>query len=201
MKESDSELLEWKDVWQLTTDSPAASREVSRRLARARRESMVVRIIEGAVAMSALGLVALALMHAANALEAGLGLIVGLAISAIWIQRGRIRLHEQEGDVASTVEYLGVLRRARQQRIRLAEFVWVVVILDLIFLTPWWIIGTRFHHRTLTDAGTWISMWLPILGFITLCLWALRVWRSARREIGEVDRLSASYRDEATYDS
>ena len=71
MKEPDTELLEWKDVWQRTTDSPAASREVSRRLARARLESVVVRIIEGAVAVTALGLVALALMHAANALEAG----------------------------------------------------------------------------------------------------------------------------------
>jgi hypothetical protein len=201
MKESDAELLEWKDVWQRTTESPAASREVSRRLARARRERIVVRIIEGAVAIGALGLVALALVHAANALEAALGLVVGLAISAIWIQRGRIRLHEQEGDVASTVEYLGVLRRARQQRKRLAEFVWIVVILDFVFLIPWWIIGSRFHHRSLTDGATWISMWLPILGFISLCLWALRVWRSARLEMGEVDRLSASYRDEGTHDS
>jgi hypothetical protein len=200
MKEPDAELLEWKDVWQRTTDSPAASREVSRRLARARRESIVVRIIEGAVAISALGLVALALVHAANALEAALGLFVGLAISAIWIQRGRIRLNEQEGDVASTVEYLGLLRRARHQRKRLAEFVWIVVILDLVFLIPWWIIGSRFHHRGLTDAATWFSMWLPILGFMALCLWALRVWRSARREVGEVDRLYASYRDEATHD-
>jgi hypothetical protein len=196
MIEADAELLEWKDDWQRATDSPAASREVSRRLARARLESIVVRIIEGAVAMSALGLVALALMHAANALEAGLGLFVGLAISVIWIQRGRIRLREQEGDAASAVEYLRVLRRARHQRIRLAEFVWVVVILDLVFLIPWWIIGTRFHHRGLTDAATWVSMWLPIVGLIALCLWALGVWRSARRELGEVDRVYASYRDE-----
>jgi hypothetical protein len=196
MKEADAELLEWKDDWQRTTDSPAASREVSRRLARARLESIVVRIIEGAVAMSALGLVALALMHAANALEAGLGLFVGLAISVIWIQRGRIRIREQEGDIASAVEYLLVLRRARRQRIRLAEFVWVVVILDLVFLIPWWIIGARFHHNGLTDPATWVSMWLPIVGLIALCLWALGVWRSARRELREVDRVYASYRDE-----
>lgn len=199
--EPDAELLEWKDDWQRTTDSPAAPREVSKRLARARMENIVARIIEGAVAMSALALVGLALVHAANALEAGLGLVVGLAIAAIWIQRGRIRLREQEGDIASTVEYLLLLRRTRHQRIRLAEFVWVIVLLDLVFLIPWWIIGLRFHHRGLTDAATWISMWLPILGFIALCVWALGVWRSARREVGEIDRLFASYRDEATYDS
>jgi hypothetical protein len=196
MNEPDIELLEWTDAWQRTTDSPAATREVSRRLARARLESIVVRIIEGTVATSALALVALALTHAGNALEAALGAFVGLAISAIWIQRGRIRFREQAGGVANTVEYLLVLRHTRHQRMRLAEFVWIVVVLDFVFLIPWWIIGSRFHHRGLTDAGTWISMWLPILGFIALCLWALRVWRSARRELDEVDRLYASYRDE-----
>ena len=201
MNEPDIELLEWTDTWQRTTESPAAMREVSRRLARARRENTVVRIIEVAVAVSAVLLVALALMHAANAFEAGLGVFVGLAIVAIWIQRGRIRRREQSGDVASSVEYLLVLRRSRQQRIRLAEFVWIVVVLDVVFLIPWWIIGTRFHHRGFTDSGNWISMWLPILGFIALSLWALGVWRSARRELAEVDRLYASYRDEPRYEN
>jgi hypothetical protein len=196
MNEADIELLEWTDTWQRTTESPAATREVSRRLARARRENVVVRIIEGAVAVSAVALVALALMHAANAFEAGLGVFVGVAIVAIWIQRGRIRRRERAGDVASSVEYLLVLRRSRQQRMRLAEFVWILVVLDVIFLIPWWIIGSRYHHRGFTDSGNWISMWLPILGFIALYLWALGVWRSARRELAEVDRLYASYRNE-----
>jgi hypothetical protein len=195
MNEPDIELLEWTDTWQRTTESPAATREVSRRLARARRENIVVRIIEGAVAVSAVALVALALMHAANLFEAGLGMFVGGAIVAIWIQRGRIRRREQSGDIASSVEYLLVLRRSRQERMRLAEFVWIVVVLDIVFLIPWWIIGSRFHHRGFTDTGTWISMWLPILGFIALILWALGVWRTARRELAEVDRLYASYRD------
>jgi hypothetical protein len=195
MNEPDIELLEWTDTWQRTTESPAATREVSRRLARARRENIVVRIIEGAVAVSAVALVALALMHAANLFEAGLGMFVGGAIVAIWIQRGRIRRREQSGDIASSVEYLLVLRRSRQKRMRLAEFVWIVVVLDIVFLIPWWIIGSRFHHRGFTDTGTWISMWLPILGFIALILWALGVWRTARRELAEVDRLYASYRD------
>jgi hypothetical protein len=195
MNEPDIELLEWTDTWQRTTESPAATREVSRRLARARRENIVVRIIEGAVAVSAVALVALALMHAANLFEAGLGVFVGGAIVAIWIQRGRIRRREQSGDIASSVEYLLVLRRSRQERMRLAEFVWIVVVLDIVFLIPWWIIGSRFHHRGFTDTGTWISMWLPILGFIALILWALGVWRTARRELAEVDRLYASYRD------
>jgi hypothetical protein len=197
MNEQDIELLEWTDAWQRTTESPAAAREVSRRLGRARLESIAVRIIEGAVATSALALVALALMHAANSFEAALGLFVGLAISAIWIQRGRIRFCEQAGGDANSVEYLLVLRRTRRQRKRLAEFVWIVVVLDFVFLIPWWIIGSRFHHRGFADAGNWISMWVPILGFAALSLWALRVWRSARRELGEVDRLYASYRDEA----
>lgn len=196
MNEPDIELMEWTDTWQRTTESPAATREVSRRLARARRENIVVRIIEGAVASIAVALVGLALMHAANAFEAGLGLLVAAAIVAIWIQRGRIRRREQSGDVVSSVDYLVAMRRTRHQRKRLAEFVWIVVVLDIIFLIPWWIIGSRFHHRGFTDSGNWISMWLPILGFIALSVWALGVWRSARRELTEVDRLIASYRDE-----
>ena len=148
------------------------------------------------MAVSAVLLVVLALMHAANAFEAALGVFVGVAIIAIWIQRGRIRLREESADVASSVEYLLVLRRSRQQRKRLAEFVWIVVVLHVVFLIPWWSIGSRFHHRGFTDSGNWISIWLPILGFIALSWWALGVWRSARRELAEVDRLYASYREE-----
>ena len=59
-----------------------------------------------------------------------------------------------------------VLRRARQQRMRLAEFVWIVVVLDLIFLIPWWIMEADFTTGS-PMPGTGFR-WLPILGFIAL---------------------------------
>jgi len=88
-----------------------------------------------------------------------------------------------------------VLGSVRRQEIRLAHFIWIVLPLELAFLTPWWVIGTRVHHRSLTDVGSWRTVWLPIVGMVALFVWSLRLRRRARAELRDIELLHAQYRD------
>jgi hypothetical protein len=66
----------------------------------------------------------------------------------------------------------------------------------LVFLIPWWVIGSRVHSRGLTDVGSVVTMWLPVLGFVALFVWSLRLRRRAHLEVQDIDRMRAEYRDE-----
>jgi hypothetical protein len=185
----------WQQEWRRTGSGVAAPADARRYIARARRERLVARLIEGAVAGAALLVTAAALWHAANPFEALLGLVVGLAIGALWVQRALIREREDSAVAASSPEHLALLRGVRRQDIRLAQFIWLVLPLELAFLIPWWVIGTRVHHRSLTDVGSWQTVWLPLLGMLALFVWSVRLWRRARAEIHALDRLREQYRE------
>jgi len=138
---------------------------------------------------------AAALRHAGNRLEAGLGLVVGVGIAALWLQRIRLRAREHAAVAASSPKHLAALTRVRLQQIRLAHFIWIVLALELVFLTPWWVIGNRVHHRTFTDLGSWLSVWLPIAGIVALFVWSWRLRRRARAELEAIEQLRTQYRD------
>ena len=188
MTERGNDWERWQRQWQRPADESgvAAARQ---RLARARRELLVAKLLEVSVAVAALLLVALALIHAANAFEAALGLLVGAAICSAWLLRNVVRDREEASLTASSAEHLDIMGTVRLQHLLLVRFVWIVMTLDLVFLIPWWIGGSRVHPRTLTNLDSWIGMWLPMAGLIGLFLWSLRLWRRARRELGAIDRV------------
>src|SRR2546429_7069756 len=84
----------WQGEWQRSEDAEPVARHAREQIARGRRELLVARLIKSAVAGAAILITAAALRHAANRFEAGLGLVVGGCIAALWIQR--MRLREQE---------------------------------------------------------------------------------------------------------
>ena len=185
----------WQGEWQRTGDAEAVARHAPEQIARGRRELLFARLIESVVAGVAILVTAAALRHAANRFEAGLGLVVGSCIAALWIQRIRLREREDSAMVAGSAQHLAVLGSVRRQEIRLAHFIWIVLPLELAFLTPWWVIGTRVHHRSLTDVGSWQTVWLPIVGMVALFVWSLRLRRRARAELRAIERLSSQYQD------
>jgi len=185
----------WQGEWQRSEDAEPVARHAREQIARGRRELLVARLIESAVAGAAILITAAALRHAANRFEAGLGLVVGGCIAALWIQRMRLREKEDTAVAAGSVQHLAVLGSVRRQEIRLAHFIWMVLPLELAFLTPWWVIGTRVHHRSLTDVGSWQTVWLPIVGMVALFVWSLRLRRRARAELRDIELLHAQYRD------
>jgi len=96
---------------------------------------------------------------------------------------------------AGSAQHLEVIGSVRRQEVRLAHFIWIVLPLELAFLTPWWVIGSRVHHRSLTDVGSWQTVWLPIVGMVALFVWSLRLRRRARAELRDIELLRAQYRD------
>ncbi len=185
----------WQDEWQRSEGPEAVARDATRQIARGRRELLVARLVESAVAGAAILITAAALRHAGNPFEAGLGLVVGSCIAALWIKRIRLREREDSAVAAGSAQHLEVLGSVRRQEVRLAQFIWIVLPLELAFLTPWWVIGTRVHHRSLTDVGSWQTVWLPIVGMVALFVWSLRLRRRARAELRDIELLHAQYRD------
>jgi hypothetical protein len=191
MDDWDSLQSEWRQAGGSASSQAAASSG----LARARRARIVIPVIEGAVALTALGATAGALAHAAAAFEIAIGLVVGAAITLLWTRRVVIRVREHDADGLGSREYLTFLRGVRSQQARLAQFVWIVLSLELAFLVPWWERGSRVHPRTLTNVSSWLGMYLPIVMMVALLAWSIRFRRIARGELASIDKLSASYRD------
>ena len=185
----------WQGEWQRSEDAEPVARHAREQIASGRRELLVARLVESAVAGAAILITAAALRHAGNPFEAGLGLVVGSCIAALWIKRIRLREREDSAVAAGSAQHLEVLGSVRRQEVRLAQFIWIVLPLELAFLTPWWVIGTRVHHRSLTDVGSWQTVWLPIVGMVALFVWSLRLRRRARAELRDIELLHAQYRD------
>ena len=183
----------WEAEWRRAGSADAVAQSAPRYLVRARLRLVFARLIENIVAAAAILITAAALRHAGNAFEAGLGLVVGMAIGALWIQRARIRDREDAGVATSSPQHLAVLESVKRQEIRLAHFIWIVLPLELAFLTPWWVIGSRVHHRTFTDPSSWETVWLPIVGMLALLAWSVRLRGRARAELKNIERLREQY--------
>ena len=183
----------WEALWRRGGSAGAVIQDAPRQIARGRRRLLVARLVESAVAGAAILITAAALRHAGNPFEAALGLVVGVGIGFLWIQRIRVREREDAGVAATSPEHLAVLERVRRQEVRLARFIWIVLPLELAFLTPWWVLGSRVHHRTFTDPSSWLTVWLPIVGMVTLFGWSMRVWRRARGELRAIEGLREQY--------
>jgi hypothetical protein len=169
--------------------------DLSRHAVRARRNLVLTWLIESAVGTGSLLLIIFALRHAASSYEAGLGLSVGIVIALVWTQRIAARRQEYASDAANSIDYLTAMRRLARRRIQLALFIWFALALELVFLIPWWIIGSRVHSRRITNIGSLLTMWIPIVGFVALLAWALRLGLRARREVGELYRVTQKYQE------
>jgi len=183
----------WQALWRRAGDAGAVAQEAPHQIARARRGLLVTRLLESTIAGAAILITAAALGHAGNPFEAALGLVVGGSIAVLWIGRIRLREREDAGVVRSSPGHLAALESVRREEVRLAHFIWIVLGLELAFLTPWWVIGSRVHHRSLTDPGSWLTVWLPILGMLALFVWSLRLRGRARAALQAIARLREQF--------
>ena len=147
MTERGADWDRWQDEWQRGGSAQANVIAGLRLTSKARRELLLSWLIESAIGSASLLLVILALRHAGNAFEAGLGLAAGLGIGIAWAQRILLRRREHASETAVSDDYLVAIRDLRRRQMRLAQFVWIVLSLDLVFLIPWWLIGSRVHSR------------------------------------------------------
>ena len=187
--------MDWQRLqqeWQRGGTSQPALVTAFQRLSRARRGLLFIWIAESVIGASSLFFVMMALRHAANPLVAVLGVLVSVGNAIVWAQRIIMRRRERDSESASGHDYLAAMRRRRLRQVRLAEFVWIVLTMELAFFIPWWVIGSRVHSRRITDAGSLLTMWLPILVILALYAWAFRLRAASRREVRVIDRLDAN---------
>jgi hypothetical protein len=191
--------MDWDAVraeWLRTADAASAIASAQRQMVLAKRGARVSQAVEALVAIVALAFVGLALRHAANALEAALGVVVGVLIGVAWWRRRSLLREEQRSLEATGIDHLRLARIIRGRQVRLAEFIWIVIALDLVFLIPWWVIGSRVHSRRLSDIGSIETMWLPLLGMAFLAAWAGRARSRAIRDLDGLNPLTGDDRND-----
>jgi hypothetical protein len=179
--------------WARHGDAASVEASASRQMARARRASFAGQVIETAIAAMGVALVGVALLHAANPLHAVLGLVVGAGIGGAWLWRRDLIRQEQLSLEATAHDHVRMLRAVRQRQVRAAVFIWVVIALDLVFLIPWWVTGSRVHARRLTDLGALETIWLPLSAMVLLVLWAARSRSRAQKDLAMTD--ATTYHD------
>lgn len=87
------------------------------------------------------------------------------------------------------------LNRCAYER-RLAIFTWVILVLELAFLLPWWIEGIPHHRGQGSGRIFFLTLWLPLALMIPLALWSLFLWRRASSEAIELQQAAAEFREE-----
>jgi MFS superfamily sulfate permease-like transporter len=192
MTERPADWGRWQDEWR-GGSAQASVTDTLRLTAKARREQLFLWLIESVIGGAALLAVIFALMHSHNSYEVALGLIVGLGIGIVWLERILLRRREYAAETAVSDDYLAAMRSVRAREVRLAQFVLIVLSLELIFLIPWWVVGSRVHSRRITDFGSLLTMWLPIAVFVALFVWSLRLRRRAQLEMRAIDSMRAEY--------
>lgn len=177
-----SEWGDWEALWRTGRVPPQTIEQLIERTKHARRTFQIMRVLSAVLAVAALGVVAAALRHAGNALEIGLGIVVGVGICAVWILDVVNHRHAHDNVEVPASEYVAVRRALCMRQLRFARLALTVTLLDLVFLVPWWIGGFRFHGAGFHTIQL-LTMWGPLalMGLVSWC--AIELRRMARSEL------------------
>ncbi len=183
----------WQSAWREAGGAAASRTATESALRRMRLVLFLTPIIEGAIAIAALVTTAGALMHAPNVPQLMLGLLVSGGIVLVWTRRVVTRWREHAAAAEVSARYLRVLRGAREEQRRLANFLSIVLALEVGFLVPFWMRGSAMHPRTLTNPDSWIGMYLPIALIAALFVWSYWLRRRSRAEVAALTAGLADY--------
>ena len=179
----------WEGQWRGASASAAEIEGMIARTARVRRAMTLFRAVSLGIAVSSLGLVAVALLHAGNAFEASFGLLVGAGIAMAWFTDARNARDSGRQVEANRAAYLAAERRLCAGRLRFVRLARIVVALDLLFLIPWWIGGTRVHGTALTIAQV-ETVWAPLAVMIGLTAWTFGERARVAAQLVQLGRVS-----------
>ena len=179
---------QWAETWRADETSPARLDLLLERAARTRRALRLLPLLSLGVTVIALGAIIAALRHAGNIFEAALGIVVAIGICVAWMANVADRRLAMAAVEATPKDYVMVRRVYCERRLRFARLGQIVAVLDLVFLTPWWIGGVQIHGIGY-GYGHIASVWLPLAIIFGLIAWTRRVTRSARAELATLSEL------------
>lgn len=180
------EWLEWEQLWQADRTSPERLTQLIERTARARRSLWLMRRLSTILAGAALAVVAAALKHAGNTFEIALGIVVSVGIVGVWMLDLVNQRHASSKVEAPAEEYTAMRRALCVRQDRFARLSWMVTVLDLAFLIPWWIGGFAVHGAGFHVMQV-LTTWGPLALMAGFIWWTIRLRSRARAEIERID--------------
>jgi hypothetical protein len=164
----------WLTSWKATRPLPTpAVARVERLLENERRHDRRLRLARGVLVASALAGIALALSHAPTPGDLLHGSVLGMMIlAAARLHSVRRRPEPDPGE--STRSYVELALRTRESQLRIVRLGWVLALLELGFLVPWWISGYRVHGE-LGSTLALATAWAPLALFVLFLYFNLRL--------------------------
>lgn len=181
----------WEETWRAERSTPGQLDDMIRRTRAARRMLLFVRLVSTGIAAAALAILGLALQHAGNAFEAGLGLLVGAGVATVWLVDAANRRDALDGVDAPFAAYVATRRALCRRQLRFARLAQVVAALDLVFLIPWWIGGARIHGFGFGVTQV-MSTWAPLTTLLTFLAWTFVLRSKVRSELDVLGREAGS---------
>ena len=177
---------QWETRWRAARTSPAELEAMIERTMRARRSMSLLRHLSTVLAVVSLAVVGAALRHAGNAFEVALGLVVGVGIVTVWAVEAVNHRRAVATVDAPAAEYREARRALCVRQDRFAKLGWIVVILDLVFLLPWWIGGMSVHGPGFHPIQL-LTMWTPLALMAGFVWWTIALRKRARAELERLD--------------
>lgn len=183
-------------LWHAADTPPVGAGETVRAVKHAQLRLILHRVVELGVPLAAIALVGLALRHASTPPERIFGAFISLGVVFAWARYLRAIGLERRSLAGPSPGFVSAaLERCAYER-RLAIFTWVILILELSFLLPWWIEGLPHHKGQGLGRLFFLTLWLPLALMIALAVWSIFLWRRASREAIELRQAAAELRED-----
>lgn len=174
---------DWRESWQTAPEGAGPLARTLLRTRRARRTRIALRTGQVALVAAALVGIALALRHAASPLEIALGFTAGAAIALYAAAQIMVWRRARRFLAAPANRYLVALYEVRVRQVQFVQFAWGVLLLELVFLIPWWLGGLPVHAGQPAARIVVVGFWLPVAGILAFTVWSARLRRHAKADM------------------
>lgn len=187
----------WRGSWQTQEPTSQELHEALARFQRAKRRDSIIRVIEWGIIVLAVAFPIVAVRHAANFIEATLGIGTAVVVLGGSAFRAWNRRAERTALGASVREFDDALRSLCRAELRFVRFLWFVLAVEGVFATVWWYGGLAVHDLGFAPVAI-AMLWLPLAIVVATLIWSLRLNAAARRELdalavresaGQIDNL------------
>lgn len=174
---------DWRESWQTAPEGAGQLARALNRTRRARRTRIALgtgRIILVSIALVG---IALALRHAGSPLEIALGFTAGAAIALYAVAQIIVWRRARRFLAAPANRYLAALYEVRVRQMQFVHFAWGVLLLELVFLLPWWLGGIPVHASQPAARIVVVGFWLPVAAILAFSVWSARLRRRAKADM------------------
>jgi hypothetical protein len=193
---ADTPQFDPSSLWREGETPTVGAADAVRSVRHARFRLLLHGFVELAIPLAAVALVGLAIRHASTPSERVLGAFTSFGVVFAWVTYLRaIGLERRALAEPSPGFVSAALNRCRYER-RLAIFTWIILLLELAFLVPWWIGGLPYHRGQPLGELFFLTLWLPLALIIALSVWSVLLWRRASREAVELGQTAAELRQD-----